>query len=105
MLIIDNKNSFIGDIPRYQRSKLDSIFLVAVADHSVIDSEIEDKEQLTKQVGRIQEKVGRYEGRVKTCTQLLSRYLKSPHSKFSSVKNGDRTTPPPPRPAPSSMAL
>jgi hypothetical protein len=41
---------FKGDIPRYQRSKLDSMFLVAVADHSVIDNNTEDKEQLVKQV-------------------------------------------------------
>ncbi len=41
---------FLGDILRYQRSKLDSIFLVAVADHSVIDSCDEDKDEVMKQV-------------------------------------------------------
>jgi hypothetical protein len=41
---------FIGDIPRFQRSKLDSIFLVTVADHSLIDSDTDGKEELMKQV-------------------------------------------------------
>jgi hypothetical protein len=40
----------VGDIPRFQRSKLDSVFLVAVADHTAIDNTADGKEQLMKQV-------------------------------------------------------
>jgi hypothetical protein len=41
---------FLGDIPRYQRSKVDSIFLVIAADHSVIDKDSQEKDKLMKEV-------------------------------------------------------
>jgi hypothetical protein len=40
---------FLGDIPRFHRSKLDSIFTVIVADQSVIAS-AENKDEVMKQV-------------------------------------------------------